>query len=91
MPKRRVFVADRFDAGLRFVDGAGGENIHAHDLQLGRRRGACEHRPSIARDRRRQNLALFEQRRHQPERLAAMLRAFADREDIAGRRFPCNR
>ena len=48
-------------------------------------------RAAVAGDGRGQHFALFEQRRDEAEHLAAMLRAFADREDVGVARSPCSR
>ena len=61
---------------------AGREDVHAHDLELRREHGARIRRSLVARDRCRQNFALFEQGRHEPVARAAVLDALADSEDV---------
>src|SRR5437879_2321709 len=69
------------NARLRFVDRTSREEIHAHDLELGRGQRAGEYRPAIPGYRSGKDLALLEQGRDQTERLSAMFGAFDHRED----------
>ena len=83
--ERAILVADRL--GVLLAPVAGREDVDAHDLELRRLHGAGIGRPPVAGDRRRQHLALLEQRRDQPVADAAVLDALADGEDVGRRRL----
>ena len=67
---------------MLFTPVAGREDVDAHDLQLRREHGARVLGALVSGHRRREDLALFDERRHQPVTHAVVLDAFTDGEDV---------